>query len=455
MTVSSPVTNIRLTSVPNSLPKSEKKPLNVQGKAVAKTSIKYAAPAGRPLDPVTRRMTIVASVSPDDGYPVLTEFLAGVQTRLTAAMYDFTSADILKAVEKAIKPDARPFEMVIDHPPRNPTANQSDEETRAALVAVDSHGEVNWALTRNDPQASEWIYPTAYHIKVAVRDGAAFWLSSGNWNVSNQPNFAAKDPKRGNEPTADRDWHVVVMDPELAALYEAYIRNDFQVAAPHQNAGNPATLTTIQAALKKYSVAQKRSSPGRGSQRASNNSHVPHKIFENVPVTVQPLLTPDPGTHTTLYVDRVLALIKSAKKSIYMQTQYIHPSDKPADKDFMLLVDAMATAHKSGLDVRVITSQFENTPQWVETLVQHDLVDVLRIQQAVHNKGIVVDSATVMISSENWSADGTLRNRDAGVIIKNADIAHYFERVFLDDWVNRASKKLKDPSPPAPVAKKP
>ena len=32
-----------------------------------------------------------------------------------------------------------------------------------------------------------WIFRTAYHIKVAVRDHSTFWLSSGNWNNSNQP----------------------------------------------------------------------------------------------------------------------------------------------------------------------------------------------------------------------------------------------------------------------------
>ena len=30
-------------------------------------------------------------------------------------------------------------------------------------------------------------FASAYHIKVAVRDHAAFWLSSGNWQSSNQP----------------------------------------------------------------------------------------------------------------------------------------------------------------------------------------------------------------------------------------------------------------------------
>jgi phosphatidylserine/phosphatidylglycerophosphate/cardiolipin synthase-like enzyme len=54
----------------------------------------------------------------------------------------------------------------------------------------------------------------------------------------------------------------------------------------------------------------------------------------------------------------------------------------------------------------------------------------------------------VLVSSQNWSADGTLRNRDAGVIIENADIAKYFEAIFLDDWNLRADVKIVDVSQP-------
>jgi phosphatidylserine/phosphatidylglycerophosphate/cardiolipin synthase-like enzyme len=70
-----------------------------------------------------------------------------------------------------------------------------------------------------------------------------------------------------------------------------------------------------------------------------------------------------------------------------------------------------------------------------------DVVGNVKIQKNVHNKGIVVDGAAVLVSSQNWSADGTLRNRDAGVIIYHQDAAEYFQRVFLHDWENLATAK--------------
>ena len=57
----------------------------------------------------------------------------------------------------------------------------------------------------------------------------------------------------------------------------------------------------------------------------------------------------------------------------------------------------------------------------------------------MHNKGIVVDGATVLVSSQNWSTDGTLYNRDAGVIIDHQDAAQYFQQIFLHDWEHLAA----------------
>ena len=123
---------------------------------------------------------------PDAGWPTLKSFLAGTQSRLTVGMYDFTSAHVLNAVEAALA--GKPLALVLDHPAPNPTRDQTDEETAKALrTALGADFSFAWALERADPLAAAWIYPNAYHIKVAVRDGSAFWLSSGNWNNSNQP----------------------------------------------------------------------------------------------------------------------------------------------------------------------------------------------------------------------------------------------------------------------------
>ena len=80
-------------------------------------------------------------------------------------------------------------------------------------------------------------------------------------------------------------------------------------------------------------------------------------------------------------------------------------------------------------------SEFE-TAGYLEQLqaIGLNVVDNVRIQPNVHNKGIIADATNVLVSSQNWSTDGTLYNRDAGVIISDATAAQYFQEIFLHDW---------------------
>ena len=157
-------------------------------------------------------------------------------------------------------------------------------------------------------------------------------------------------------------------------------------------------------------------------------------------IKVKPLLTPDD------YRKPILELIKSAKQRLYMQTQYIHtvvPAQDQGNPTHMALIAAVADLINAGVDVRLITSEFQDH-MWIERLQDAgvDAVEHLRIQPHVHNKGMVVDSQIVVVSSQNWSALGTGDNRDAGLIIYNADAARYFEEIFLHDWVNMAAAKV-------------
>ena len=63
----------------------------------------------------------------------------------------------------------------------------------------------------------------------------------------------------------------------------------------------------------------------------------------------------------------------------------------------------------------------------------------VKVQNNVHNKGIIIDTATVLVSSQNWSGAGTTTNRDTGVIITNATLASYFHTIFLHDWDHLAA----------------
>ncbi|HEY1571809.1 MAG TPA: phospholipase D-like domain-containing protein [Pseudonocardiaceae bacterium] len=395
--------------------------------AVPKPELTYSAPLDVGLVSVTAPTTIHLSASPDAGWPMLRDFLAGTKETLTVGLYDFTSAHVLAAVRDATK--GKTVRLVLDHPPKNPTADQTDATTAADLAeALGEDLTQAWALTRTDKIATAWIYPTAYHIKVAVRDGSSVWLSSGNWNNSNQPDISPMtDPADATEARhRDRDWHVVMDHPELATVFEAYLTNDLTVAQAHNNAHPPADppLPT----------------PKPGGERTPAFA----QFFAGTTVTdtirITPLLTPDPG----VYAAAVKALIGSARHTLSMQFQYIElPKQVDATSQaFADLVTAVVDRQQAGVDVRIIMSEYEKAG-YLEQLQAAglDVVHSVRIQNNVHNKGVVVDGATVLISSQNWSTDGTLYNRDAGVVIENPTAAEYFQRIFDHDWDHLAAQR--------------
>jgi len=436
----------RLSSIKPARPK-------VLASAAKKPFLPYTPAPKAPLRAVTRPMSIVACASPDAGFTVLSDFLSATKSQLTVGLYDFTSAKLLETMTALLQREKPRLSLVLDHPGLNPTADQTDDETVAALRKAEPSASIVHALTRSDPWASAWSF-LDYHIKVAVRDSRSFWLSSGNWNVSNQPDFAAHDNNDGMYQNADRDWHVIIMDEGLARLFEAYIQHDHTVASAHQTTPDRDSLLAITNAAK--SVKEK------DAARLKEKNEIPRVPFATKPrtfakarVTVQPLLTPDKGRRTTMYVEHVLALINSAKKTLRVQMQYFEPSELPDDKPFMQLLNAVCDARARGVDVQLIAGAYEGPH--LEAMHDLGLTPVLRIQQNVHNKGIVVDSQQVLVSSQNWSAAGTLRNRDAGVIIRHAGIAQYFEQIFAEDWEKRAKPALAQgaASPAGTAAKSP
>lgn len=389
----------------------------------------YVPAPGRPLVPVQVTTTITAHASPDAGFKTLSQFLAGTRESLTIGMYDFTSGPILDLF-KADLTGAKTLKMVLDNPPLNDTSNQSDAVTVQELNSAMSHrSQIVRAASREDKLTSSWIFPFAYHIKVIVRDNAAFWLSSGNLNNSNQPDPAALPKKE------DRDWHVIVENPGLAQLFGAYINQDFQSAAPLQVAGDPVLTAAVSDANTKLAAETNPLKP----QAEASPSNFPAQVFKDVNVNITPLLTPDPGPAPApgQYVTAMTNLISNAQHKVYIQLQYIESSGTPGDYDNLLRAIAERVAH--GVDVRLIES-LDFGEKWAEKMksVGVDLTANIALQPDVHNKGFVIDSEKVVVSSQNFSPAGVRTNRDAGVIIDNAAIAKYFESIFLSDWNSRA-----------------
>jgi phosphatidylserine/phosphatidylglycerophosphate/cardiolipin synthase-like enzyme len=376
-------------------------------------------------------MTITTAVSPDCGLDTLDRFLAATKSSLVIGMYDFTSGPILDTFGEVLK-GGRTLQMVLDNPALNPTASQSDPETVQTLQGeLGGRFHFEWALERNDRHVNAWEFPSAYHIKVIVRDGTATWLSSGILNNSNEPDLDAP-PK-----TEDRDWHVIVENQKIAETFSAFIQHDFQVASQHQAEAPDDVQSAVRRSMLKLADSANPLQPPPLSF-APRAVQAKSQTFQNQSLTITPLLTPDnfPTSKDGQYLSEMLALMKSARKSLDFQLRYVEvpKDDDPGDlKNLLLAIKALVDGF---VKVRVMQSlQFgEKWAEQMGSMPDIDLTSVMKLQPNVHNKGFVIDSEKVVMSSRNWSGQGVRLNRDAGMIIESAPIAQYFEKVFDADW---------------------
>jgi len=399
-----------------------------------KKKIDYAPPKNAPpLSRIEVNTTIIASVSPDAGYATLSGFLAGTRRSLVIGMYDFTSGPLLMDFLADLK-GGRTLQMVLDNPAPNRTRDQTDWVTVKELKSGLGHrASIAWALDRSDAFVDEWMFPYAYHIKVIVRDGEIFWLSSGNLNNSNEPDLS-RPPH-----TEDRDWHVIIDHSGLAETFRYYLNYDYKSALKHQ-AQNPEEIEkTIEDARAKKAAHANPPPPTKPASPLV--APVAAKTFNNIDVAITPLLTPDDLPNgRRQYLTNIMNLIKGAETSLYIQLQYIE-SSKGDGSFYEQLLQAIAAKVSEGKDVKLIES-LDYGLQWAEKMkaVGVDLTANIGLQHNVHNKGFVIDSKIAVVSSQNFSPAGVHDNRDAGVIIENQAVAQYFEKVFLSDWNNPQTK---------------
>lgn len=408
----------------------------------AKPPVPYKSPGGHPFEKITAQMTLRIHVSPDEGWTELEPFLTG-SGDLVVGMYQCTAPHIEAALEKGLGAQGK-LMLTMDSPPDGKNREQTVEETEDGLKKkLKVRESFAWALSGLGKMAPAKAFPTSYHIKVAVKgvaDKSRVWISSGNFNTANQPavKFTDKTGLAKAARSSDRDWHVICESQDVADFFRAYLVNDYETADKAARKPASAALT---AALSAAAAAAPAVDDMAGLLAAAPKQFFETKVITGE-LTVRPLLTPDKNG----YRAPILELIKSAQERFYMQTQYIHTVDDSKDEgnpSHMDLIRAVADLIKKGVDVKLITSEYEDAT-WIEKLQDAgiDAVEHLRIQKRVHNKGIVVDSKVSVISSQNWSPDGTGPNRDAGLIIYNEEASKYLEEIFLHDWTNLASAHL-------------
>jgi phosphatidylserine/phosphatidylglycerophosphate/cardiolipin synthase-like enzyme len=162
--------------------------------------------------------------------------------------------------------------------------------------------------------------------------------------------------------------------------------------------------------------------------------------FENATVTT--VLAPDTA-------DQVELLVRSATSSIRIEQAYI---TNESGTHLQRYLAAAVDAARRGVEVRILLDA-----AWFNTEDEADNDEQVRIINSiaetedlplearlvdleghsltkVHTKGVIVDGQRVLVSSINWNEASPSFNREAGVIVDDAEAAAYFAAAFDADW---------------------
>ena len=384
---------------------------------------------------VNEDMEVLCCVGPERSWSVLSNYIANAQGRMVSSIYEFHAKHIADAIEERLEGGVQ-MALAMDPATR---------VTKAGVGTGDFNRKTVFPRWADDfsfdriyvPKGSSGLVANSYHIKVTVDDADRFWLSSGNWKNSSQPNIAPGDldnPAKIRAKKGNREWHVVIKNATLAERYRNHILADLEFSK--ENGGREEAL--VEDVFVDVPIAVE--------EAIELEAGAPARIIEplqiNRRVKVKPLLTPD--RKGKIYADAVLELIESAQEQLLFQIPYIDSHKESAAGNLEKLVKAVIKKSKQIDDVRIILRSDHNA--WVpgaEDLKERglNLRKCLKHLPKTHTKGMVVDGERVLIGSHNWSGSGVTLNRDASLLFDDAEVAKYYRDAFELDW-ERASDPI-------------
>lgn len=339
-------------------------------------------------------------VSPDCSYSEIVSVIDNADSKILISIYEFTHPMIAEKLSDALH---RGVSVTI-LAEGGPVGGIKDDE-KGVLNYLSKEGADIYTIKSVGNLPARYRY---IHNKYLIADDYAVIVLSENFKETGIPITG----KAGN-----RGWGAVVYDSEIAEYFTEVFSFDISGYDIY-----PYIL---------------------GNETAAEQSYYPDikpvfhpKTIYNVQVT--PVISPD----TSFLVPE---MIKDAKTSLDIQQAYISQYPNGAENEWLALVLESA---KSGTKVRIILDgmyyNIENKNDndeltaYINRMNLKNLAAKLITQRdeiiKIHNKGVIADSDTVLISSINWNYNSPNNNREAGLIIKSRDAAEYFTKVFNYDW---------------------
>lgn len=359
---------------------------------------------------------ITTFVSPDNSYNVIIDEIKNANQSIYLNIYEFTNTYLCDKLIDALKRDV--FVNVFVE--GGPIGGISDEEIWILNKINNYGGKVNLIL--GDSKNNIFSRYNFNHAKYLIIDNETVIVESCNWAKTGVP----IDPSFGN-----REWGIVVKNKEIAGLYLDVFMDDCNTSRCDIKSFDQVDFNLPL----EYMIVE---SYPKGDYNAIFDCE---KISGNIGIT--PVFSPDNS------YNEIIDLIDSAEETIYIQQLYIY---KNWSENINPFVEKLIEKAQQKVDIKIMMNYnpfYDTTNEKInetKRFFEENDIEVkflftnYSIFTNLHNKGVIIDNKTVLISSINWNENSVTKNREAGIIIDNETVSKYYASVFFYDW------DLKNPS---------
>ncbi len=347
--------------------------------------------------------SVTPLVGPEHGLNDLITILNQAQTDIHVHIYQLHHSGLAQAL---IDAENRGVEVtVVIHEPEDWWGTYSVGQSLGIAGELENAGAEVLQFTSSSSSPYQYI-----HSKVAVIDSQITWIGSGNWKESSQP----------SDGSGNRDWGVIVDSTDLASIVLERMAFD----------EDPSQLHVEDATF----------------NMAESGSYEPPMTYTPGDLAT-PINGPFSGELLTCPDDCMQGLsdlIESADEEILLSLQYFEMDWYWGWGENQLL-DALEQAAADGVSIRLAINQhYANENPGIREAVNElnswegDVEAILMSENEtvtkLHNKGVIIDGESVLVSSINWGDNAILQNREMGLVLHSAAIASVYEDSFWEDW---------------------
>ena len=353
---------------------------------------------------------ITTFVSPDCSFETIVNELRKANESIYLNIYEFTNPFLCNELVAALLRGVS-VNIFLEE---GPVGGIQDEEKFVLNRIANYGGNIRFIV--NDKERDVYARYTINHAKYLIIDNKTVIVESCNWANTGVP----KDPTYGN-----REWGIVVRSEEFADYFLKVFLDD---SNPERCDSYPFNDMDISVSPDFYMDE----SVYTGSYKPQFESKTFVGNFSVIPV-----FSPDTS------FDAIYDMIESANESIYIEQLYIYKNWADEINPF---VESLTNKSKNGVDVKVILNYnlyYEETNEKINLTKRYFEEKGIETKfiysnwsyfSNVHNKGMIVDNKSVLVSSINWNEASVRKNREAGIITENEEMARYYADAFFYDW---------------------